>query len=192
MVNVASAHPFNLHNWDVSVDASASPHPRSDSPEDKQVYHHSQIFFDVYPNRNSTRNRKRCPYPPTGADLGQTVLSDEIGCNDTGGSPINKQPSFWSIPIINARRAIDLADSDTRGRTVDHAPSDLPCTADTVQASTSIQAPDSDSTLQKPVGSILKFAHDLLKGAFCRLRLQASSLSSISLLLLAGKVHNGV
>lgn len=191
MVNVASPSPFNLHNRDVSVDASASPHPRSHSPEDKQVYYHSRIFFDVYPNRNSARNRKRRPYPSTGADLGEAESSDEVGGNDAGRSPITEQPAFWPIPIINAR-TIGFAESSTRGRTVDRVPqlSDRPSsTTGTGLGSASVQSPDGDNAPQKPVRNILKFAHGLLNSAFYRLRLQASSLSLIGLLSSAGRVH---
>ncbi|KJA21002.1 hypothetical protein HYPSUDRAFT_203388 [Hypholoma sublateritium FD-334 SS-4] len=155
MVNVASASPFNLHNRDISVDASASPHPRSESPEDKQVYYHSRIFFDVYPNRNSARNRKRYPYPSIGADQGRAEFSDEVGGNDAGKPSITEQPAFWPIPIINAR-TIGLAESSTKGWTVDRVPQpfDLPSsTAGTGLASTSVQSPDSDNAPQKPIAA---------------------------------------
>ena len=181
MVNVASASPFNLNNRDVSVDASASPHPRSESPEEPQVYYHSRIFFDVYPNRNSARNRKRHPYLPAGADPSQLEYSNEVERNDAGRSPITEQPPFWPIPIINAR-TIGVTESTTRGRTVERVlpPSALPSpttgTTGTGLASTSHQSPGADNAPQKPVRNILKSTHALLKGNFHRSRLQAFSL----------------
>lgn len=181
MVNVASASPFNLNNRDVSVDASASPHPRSESPEEPQVYYHSRIFFDIYPNRNGARNRKRLPYPSPGADQSQLEYSNEVERSDAGRSPVTEQPAFWPIPIINTR-TIGLTESSSRGRTVERVlpPSALPSpttgTTETGLASTSDQSPGADSAPQKSVRNIYKLTHGLLKGGFRRSQLQAFSL----------------